>query len=209
MSRDPEYYKNYYRLNRETILAKRRVYEKKYRLTHKKKNDPEYHRAYYQAHKEIIRAKAKKYYEEHPEPRKAYMAKYRAGHLEKARQASNLWSKTHKPESRIAAKKFRQNQKLKILKHYGGNPPKCACCNEKNIEFLALDHIEGGGRKHRASLKGKYGGNAFYYWIIKNKFPEGFRILCHNCNQSLGLYGYCPHQKLEKNPPGFRRAPRC
>ena len=27
-------------------------------------------------------------------------------------------------------------------------------------------------------------------------FPKDkYRLLCHNCNQSMGWYGYCPHQK--------------
>jgi len=25
-------------------------------------------------------------------------------------------------------------------------------------------------------------------------YPTGFRVLCHNCNQAIGLYGYCPHK---------------
>ena len=30
--------------------------------------------------------------------------------------------------------------------------------------------------------------------INSNSFPPGFRVLCHNCNQALGAYGYCPHK---------------
>ena len=29
----------------------------------------------------------------------------------------------------------------KILEHYGGNPPKCACCGEAQYFFLTLDHM--------------------------------------------------------------------
>jgi hypothetical protein len=32
-----------------------------------------------------------------------------------------------------------------------------------------------------------------YAYLIRNNFPEGYRVLCHNCNQSLGYFGYCPH----------------
>jgi len=35
----------------------------------------------------------------------------------------------------------------------------------------------------------------FYRWLKQNNFPEGFRVLCINCNFSLGIYGYCPHEK--------------
>lgn len=81
------------------------------------------------------------------------------------------------------------------LHHYGGVIPKCACCEESHKEFLALDHIEGGGNIHRKET-GK--GFAFYLWLRKNGYPPLFRILCHNCNSSMGYYGYCPHQKAKE-----------
>jgi hypothetical protein len=82
-----------------------------------------------------------------------------------------------------------------VLNHYGGNPPECFCCGETFVEFLSLDHINGGGRRHRAELKKIGFGGRFYLWLIKNNFPKEYRVLCNNCNMSLGFYGYCPHQK--------------
>lgn len=85
--------------------------------------------------------------------------------------------------------------RIDVINHYGG---KCACCSESILEFLSIDHIDGGGKKHRKEIGG--GGNTFYRWLIRNNFPEGFRVLCNNCNMSIGFYGYCPHQiKSEKN----------
>jgi hypothetical protein len=54
-----------------------------------------------------------------------------------------------------------------------------------------MDHINGGGSKHAQQI----GRGKIYRWLILNDFPEGFRVLCHNCNLSLGYYGYCPHQR--------------
>lgn len=34
-------------------------------------------------------------------------------------------------------------------------------------------------------------------WIIKNKFPKKFQLLCHNCNQAIGYYGSCPHRSVK------------
>jgi hypothetical protein len=31
-------------------------------------------------------------------------------------------------------------------------------------------------------------------WLIREKLPDGFRVLCHNCNQAIGYYGVCPHE---------------
>ena len=73
--------------------------------------------------------------------------------------------------------------------------PICSCCGEKHLEFLAVDHIEGGGIKHRKEFGG--GSTNFYDWIVKQGFPVGLRILCHNCNCAIGFYGHCPHKKGE------------
>ena len=78
-----------------------------------------------------------------------------------------------------------------VLMHYGGNPPICSCCRESRIEFLAINHINGGGTAHR----GKIGKGSLYPWLRKNNYPSGYNVLCHNCNMSIGFYGYCPHKK--------------
>lgn len=71
---------------------------------------------------------------------------------------------------------------------YGG---KCECCGELRVEFLAFDHIDGGGTAHRREVGS---GAAFVRWLRTNDYPAGFRILCHNCNLSRGFLGYCPHE---------------
>lgn len=78
-----------------------------------------------------------------------------------------------------------------IVSHYGNGAPRCACCNLPGVEFLALDHQDGGGGKHRKEIGG---GPVYYHWIVNNNYPDIFRILCHNCNQSFGYHGYCPHK---------------
>ena len=77
------------------------------------------------------------------------------------------------------------------MAHYSGGSPKCACCGESMFEFLSIDHIGGGGKAHRK----KIGGSSYLYsWLERNGFPEGFQVLCHNCNQAIGIFGYCPHK---------------
>lgn len=75
------------------------------------------------------------------------------------------------------------------LKHYGGDNPSCKCCGESFYELLSIDHINGGGAAHRKEI----GQGSIYSWLKRNNYPEGFRVLCHNCNQAIGHYGYCPH----------------
>lgn len=87
----------------------------------------------------------------------------------------------------------RANDRLRqaVLDRYGRA---CACCGEDHEEFLAIDHIKGGGNKHRKEL-GVMAGSAFYRWLIKQGLPDGYRTLCHNCNMATRLGGVCPHQK--------------
>lgn len=79
-------------------------------------------------------------------------------------------------------------QREACIRHYGG---KCACCGEDRYEFLAIDHVNGGGHKQRKQLGGK-----MCRWLVKNGFPSDppLRVLCHNCNLAIGFYGYCPHR---------------
>ena len=88
-------------------------------------------------------------------------------------------------------KATRRRLKIDVVYRYGGL---CACCGESRIEFLVIDHENGGGNKHRRSISPNGRGTCFYRWLRKNGYPKGFRVLCQNCNSSLGHYGYCPHQ---------------
>src|SRR3990167_10419838 len=81
----------------------------------------------------------------------------------------------------------RRLARLDCIEYYSNGKNCCACCGEKNLEFLAIDHINGKGNKHRKKL----GNNKYMPTILKRlKYPKGYRILCHNCNLSLGFYGY-------------------
>lgn len=88
----------------------------------------------------------------------------------------------------------RKNEKRRkrVLAHYG---EQCACCTEDTIEFLEIDHINGGGSDHRREI----GAGGLYQWLINNKFPEGFQTLCSNCNRAKFRYGECPHQRNRKS----------
>lgn len=82
------------------------------------------------------------------------------------------------------------------LGHYSNGLVQCNCCGEKQIKFLALDHINGGGNKHRKQIGIKGKGGNIYLWIIRENFPNGFQVLCHNCNMAKAYYGQCPHNVL-------------
>ena len=108
------------------------------------------------------------------------------------RAKTNIWRRSYaKRNPKIIAlgrKRYNVKQRNKVLEYYGNY---CHCCGENEIKFLSIDHINGGGTKHRKQIGG--GGTSLYLWLIKNNFPIGFQILCYNCNMAKGLYGKCPH----------------
>ena len=122
--------------------------------------------------------------------------KYNDKKTKQRRQACAKYKKTPEAiiKNRIRAQKHRDDIRNKVFIHYGYQ---CACCGENEIEFLTIDHINGGGKKHRKT----HGGRGFYRWLINNNYPEGFRTLCYNCNCACGKIhnsGTCPHQKNKK-----------
>jgi hypothetical protein len=115
-----------------------------------------------------------------------YSEKYNKENAEKLRESRKKWMKAN-PD--YYTQRYRDRKSL-VFEHYGKF---CVCCGESNPEFLTIDHIRGGGTKHREEI-----GPGLYDWLIRNDFPVGFRTLCFNCNMSLGSYGYCPHQNEGK-----------
>lgn len=74
-------------------------------------------------------------------------------------------------------KKARFQLKTDAIKKYGNC---CAKCNESNLVFLTIDHINGGGRQHIIEIG--QAGAAIYRWLRNNDYPFGFQVLCFNCN---------------------------
>jgi hypothetical protein len=102
---------------------------------------------------------------------------YRLRHPERARE-----------QDRAAKAKLRRE----ALAAYGAA---CACCGESAEPFLAIDHIGGGGTAHRQEVGA---GHRFFRWLKKNGWPEGFRVLCANCNQATAWGRVCPHEEARR-----------
>lgn len=115
---------------------------------------------------------------------------YRSGGREKA-LARVLEIRLRDPEAK--RKQYREwawNRKLEAIAHYGG---RCECCGEAEPKFLALDHKDNDGNKHRKLI----GNVKIYTWLKKNDWPDNFQILCHNCNMAKAFWKICPHQQGE------------
>jgi predicted restriction endonuclease len=167
----------YHAKHREIINAKKRIYNANHRertrkyTASRREKQREYYKRYYAEHRQEILAKGRVAAKVRYEARKPYLRALNIANSEKL--------KTYRRER---GNKYRQA----ILEHYGGQ---CACCGENIPQFLAIDHINNDGAAHRKMIHGR-----IYEWLVKHDFPEGFQLLCHNCNMAKGLYGECPHK---------------
>jgi len=147
-----------------------------------------------EASKEKKRISNFKYY--HSLRGKSAYRRYRQS--EKGRRIMNIlnqrWRKNNPLTYRKSHEKWRAQLIKEVFEHYGGVPPKCICCGETIFEFLTIDHLKGGGTKHRKELKRN--GDHFYLWLRQNNFPLGFQVLCYNCNcgRARTLNKTCPHK---------------
>lgn len=88
-------------------------------------------------------------------------------------------------------KQKRNELRREVLEHYSPTLV-CECCGLTRFEFLTIDHIDGGGKKHQRAV-GR--GSTMYEWIRRN-WPDGLQVLCHNCNFGKRDNSSCPHKRM-------------
>ena len=107
----------------------------------------------------------------------------------------------------VTAKKTKARNaaiRQEVIDHYGG---KCACCGFDEIGALVIDHIDGGGLADKRN-KGLRNGSQMHTWLYKHGFPDGYQVLCANCNTSKYTGEKCnlkhsgPRQFLRFGPGG-------
>lgn len=100
-------------------------------------------------------------------------------------------------------KEYRESVRIKTLTYYSNGEPNCACCGEKERHFLSIDHIHGGGRQHRLRIS-RGGGVDFLMWLSSQGYPDGYQVLCMNCNTAKHKLGLCPHKKMDGNTTTYK-----
>lgn len=96
------------------------------------------------------------------------------------------WRRRNPEKSAAIGRRHDAKVRAELFAAYGG---RCACCGETTPEFLTVDHIGGGGAEHRRSLS-----VTVYTDLRRRGYPDGFRLLCMNCNFAEGKRGGCPHR---------------
>jgi len=135
----------------------------------------EYHHRYYVEHKEHILKRQREWYRENHERVLAHQRQYSHAHREQDRTWHKEWRSKHRDHFNYTRRLLDAKIRLRILRHYSPNLA-CAACGYRDIRALSLDHINRNGREMRARL-----GSHERQWIIKNNFPEGYQVLCMNC----------------------------
>lgn len=89
-------------------------------------------------------------------------------------------------------KERREAVRADVYAAYGGF--RCACCGETEEAFLSIDHINNDGAEHRRNNRLQT-GEQMHRWLKRNGYPEGFQVLCMNCQWGKrNNNGVCPHQ---------------
>lgn len=136
-----------------------------------------FHQKFYPANKSKIKAKRRRWYLRNRVRACVYSREYNNLNREsvsKSRRARDL------------------SIKIGVMAHYGHGLPRCCLCPETRLGALAIDHIGGGGKKHRTSLSKD--GSAFYRWLTSAGYPAGYRTLCANCNHLAYLVSRKPSE---------------
>ena len=118
---------------------------------------------------------------------KAYYACWYESNRESKIEQSCEYGKEHRKERNSYERSRNARLRGLCFDHYGRE---CACCGETELLFLTFDHINGGGRKHNEKV------GYIPRWLVSQGFPDGFQVLCMNCNLGRSINGgVCPHQE--------------
>ena len=82
---------------------------------------------------------------------------------------------------------LRLRRRRQALEAYGN---KCTCCGITEEVFLVISRLDG----YEEAAGPKSNSTVLYHWLEKQNYPEGFLVLCANCNTAR-TKGGCPHQE--------------
>lgn len=108
--------------------------------------------------------------------------KWRKEHPDRLKTYSREWREKHPGRDRQLKRESLLRMKLAIISsHYSEGAMRCQNCGEDNVIILTIDHKNGGGAEHRRQI-GSQGGSHFYARLRTQGYPEGYQVLCFNCN---------------------------
>jgi hypothetical protein len=116
---------------------------------------------------------------EQKENRKAVQKRWNS--KESSKELKRKYYKDNREKILLRNRKHNKNLKIEVLSHYSKDIPVCLVCGILDVDVLTIDHISGGGNKHKSSIGGSL-GRKLYTFLKKSGFPPGYQVLCFNCN---------------------------
>ncbi len=174
---------------------RKKLYDKKYREDNRDRIK-RLRKKYDEENKDKIALRDKIYREANKDKIAFHDKEYYENNKDKILARTKIYHEIHGEEERLRDKKYRKNLRVNAISYYSNGTMSCVCCGEKHIEFLTLDHINNDGAKHRRENK-KISGSNLYRWLKDNNYPEGFQVLCWNCNACKGYFGECYHKNKD------------
>lgn len=121
-----------------------------------------------------------------PEQKEAFQAKRRENERKQ-------WN-SHRADHLARSKRFRDKIRREVIDAYGGA---CVCCGEDELVFLTIDHVAP-LRRRSSGLTSRESSYELYLKLRKLNHPNGYQVLCFNCNHAKSASGCCPHGRLVK-----------
>jgi len=110
-----------------------------------------------------------------------YHREYYRKNKEKLDKRSKDWIEANKDRRRTTGLYHYYSLQHDAIVAYGGY--RCNWCGIDEPLVLAIDHVNNDGKEHREQIKSK-GGVILYKWLRDHGYPEGFQVLCMNCNHA-------------------------
>jgi hypothetical protein len=109
------------------------------------------------------------------------------------------WQRKNRARLAERSKQQRSALRMAALRQYGGEPPRCCCCRTAYVSHLTVAAMSDD------VLVGTTGqtGTTLYRKLAKEKYPDGYRVLCWNCLMSRCLYNACPHETETGDPAHY------
>jgi hypothetical protein len=125
---------------------------------------------YREAHREEIREVDRQYREAHREERNATI---------REKRKSGEWRPTRPGRKPIYSSRSRAKVRQQIIAALGG---KCQRCGFDDWRALQVDHVNGGGSRHRSTYVSM---SRYYKDILASAQAQSgeYQLLCANCNQ--------------------------
>lgn len=87
--------------------------------------------------------------------------------------------------------RYKEGLRALVFSHYSEtDPPTCSCCGVSDGRILTIDH-----KDPATKIKG-LSGLELYRRLKLGAFPEGYQVLCFNCNCGKRTRKVCPHREL-------------